>query len=198
MVETDELTCLAALRAGRAQFFRALADRAAEAAPDKRRDRDGGLLRDYVSLVRSEGAAQIAEFFYLVEELGLRDADRFRGFLDQHNSAMQSYLDDPPRMRALGLTPQRIEAAIFTEEQMNFIGVVSPAGALYLDQSSLGRLLAEAMAPESCRKIAIALAEGGLLLRHNVGHVLISSDGTLEALYRAHLRTVVDAIRGQQ
>ncbi|MEO0623644.1 MAG: hypothetical protein AAF183_15620 [Pseudomonadota bacterium] len=194
--ETDELVCLSALRAGRAAFYRALCDRAAEAAPDKRRDRDGGLLRDYVALLRSDGAGQIAEFFYLIEELGLKDAERFREFLVEHNASMRGYLADPERMRALGLTPQRVEAALFSDEQMSFIKLVSPPGQIYLDQSALGRLLAEAMAPESCRRVAIALAEGGLLLRHQVGHVLISSDGTLESLYRQHLRSVVAAIRG--
>ncbi|MEO0995348.1 MAG: hypothetical protein AAFX62_16275, partial [Pseudomonadota bacterium] len=173
-----------------------LCDRAAEAAPDKRRDRDGGLLRDYVALLRSDGAGQIAEFFYLIEELGLKDAERFREFLVEHNASMRGYLADPERMRALGLTPQRVEAALFSDEQMSFIKLVSPPGQIYLDQSALGRLLAEAMAPESCRRVAIALAEGGLLLRHQVGHVLISSDGTLESLYRQHLRSVVTAIRG--
>lgn len=193
--DTDELACLSALRAGRAGFFRAVTECAAEAAPEKRRDKGGALLRDFVQLIRSDGAGQIAEFFYLIEELGLKDGATFRGFLEQHNAAMQGYLADPDRMRALGLTPQRVEAAIFTEEQIAFIEMVSPPGSLYLDQSSLGRLLAEAMAPESCRKVAIALAEGGLLKRHHVGHVLISSDGTIEDLYRRHLQTVVRAIR---
>jgi len=195
--ESAELACLTGLRAGRAQFFRALTERAAATAPAKRRERDGSLSRDYAGLLRSDGAGQIAEFFYLVEELDLKDGTRFRGFLDRHNAAMEAHLADPGRMRALGLSPQRIEAAIFSPEQIGFIEHVSPPGQLFLDQSALGRLLAEAIAPESCRKIAIALADGGLLRRHSVGHVLVSSDGTLEALYREHLRVVVDAIGGR-
>ena len=195
MDESAELACLTGMRSGRAQLFRALSERAAETAPAKRRERDGSLSRDYVGLLRSDGAGQIAEFFYLVEEMGLKDGTRFRGFLETHNAAMQAHLARPDRMRALGLSPQRIEAAIFSPEQIGFIEQVSPPGQLFLDQSALGRLLAEAIAPESCRKIAVALAEGGLLRRHSVGHVLVSSDGTLEALYREHLRVVVQAVR---
>ena len=193
--ESAELACLTGLRSGRARFFRALTETAAVNAPAKRRDRDGNLSRDYAGLLRSDGAGQIAEFFYLLEELDLRDGKRFCGFIENHNAAMQAHLANPDGMRALGLTPQRIEAAMFSPEQISFIELVSPPGQLFLDQSALGRLLAEALAPESCRKIVIALAEGGLLRRHSVGHVLVSSDGTLEALYRNHLRVVVDAIR---
>lgn len=195
--DSDELACLTALRAGRARFFNAIAERAMETAPAKRRDAMGALLRDYVVLLRSDGAAQIAEFLYLIDELGLKDAAHFRTLAERHNSEMDAYLADPPRMRALGLTPQRIEAARFTWEQIAFIETVSPPGQLYLDQSSLGRLLAEAMAPESCRKVTVALAEGGLLRRHNIGHVLISSDGTLEALYREHLTGIVRTVKGR-
>ena len=195
--ESDELAVLTAMRSGRAKFFRAVAEIAEAHAPPKRRDEKGALLRDFVALVRSDGAAQIAEFLFLVEELGLKDGTRFRDFLEAHNAAMRAYLDEPARMRALGVTPQRIEAAVFSEEQMQFVALVSPPGSLYLDQSALGRLLSEAMAPESCRKIAVALAEGGLLQRHQVGHVLLSSDGRLEELYRRYLRGVVDQMRAR-
>ncbi len=196
--ESDELAVLTAMRSGRAQFFRAIAETAEANAPAKRRDDRGALLRDYVALIRSDGAAQIAEFLFLVEELGLKDGTRFRDFLEAHNAAMRAYLAEPARMRALGVTPQRIEAAVFSEEQMEFVALVSPPGSLYLDQSALGRLLSEAMAPESCRKIAVALAEGGLLRRHQVGHVLLSSDGQLEGLYRRYLRSVVDGMEARR
>jgi hypothetical protein len=189
------LACLTGLREGRAAFFGALAGRAAEHAPAERREADGSLRRDYLALLRSDGAAQIAELLFLIEELGLKDGARIRPFLVNHNAAMEAYLADPQRMRALGLTPQRVKAAMFPEERIGFIEFVSPAGQLYLDQSALGRLLTEVMAPESCRKIVIALAEGGLLHRHTLGNVLISSDGTLEGLYRAHLETVATAVR---
>ncbi len=195
--ESDELAVLTAMRSGRAQFFRAVTETAESHAPAKRRDAKGTLLREYVALLRSDGAAQIAEFLFLLEELDLKDGARIRDFLEAHNVAMQGYLDDPARMRALGVTPQRIEAAMFSEEQMQFVALVSPPGSLYLDQSALGRLLSEAMAPESCRKIAVALAEGGLLRRHQVGHVLLSSDGQLEGLYRTYLGGVVEKIRGR-
>lgn len=192
--ESAELACLTGLRAGRSRFFAALAAHAAEHAPPARRDPDGRLARDYLGLIHSDGAAQIAEFFFLLEELGLKDGARIRGFLLNHNAAMEAYLADPERMRALGLTPQRVAAARVSEEQIGFIEFVSPPGRLFLDQSALGRILAEAMAPESCRKIVIALAEGGLLNRHTVGQALISSDGRLEAHYRACLARVLEAV----
>jgi len=189
------LCCLTGLREGRATFFAACAAHAAEHAPAERRTPEGALSRDYLGLIRSDAAAQIAELFFLIEELGLRDGGRFRSFLESHNAAMRAYLEAPERMHALGLTPQRVKAAIFPEERIGFFEFVSPPGRLYLDQSSVGRLLTEVMAPESCRRVVIALAEGGLLERHQLGSVLISSEGRLEGFYRDHLMTVANAVR---
>lgn len=194
--ESAELTCLFALRGARARLFTSMAGHAAEHAPDKRRDGGGGLARDYLGLVRSDGAAQIAEFYFVLEELGLADGARFRPYLERHNAAMLAYLDAPDRMRAIGLTPQRVKAAMFSADQMDFVAFVSPPGRLLLDQSSLGRLLTEVMAPESCRRIVVALAEGGLLTRRMVGQALIESTGVLEGLFRAHLSEVVGSLRG--
>lgn len=194
--ESAELACLTAIRTGRARFFAELVAHAERHAPAEMREKDGALMRSYTALVRSDGAAQIAEFLFLLQELGLDDGARIRPYLERHNAAMDAYLDDPTRMRTLGLTPQRIKGARFTEAQMNFVEVVSPPGRLHLDQSAIGRLLAEVMAPESCRKIVIALAEGGLLRRHTVGQALISSPGHLENLFRAYLGGVVRRIGG--
>lgn len=193
--DSPELACLGAIRAGRVAFFAALVERAEADAPAKRRDSDGRLTRDFLGLIRSEASAQVAEFFFLAAELGLHEEGLFRRFLIAHNAAMDSYLAEPGRTQTLGLSRQRVEAARFSEEQIGFIELVSPAGALYLDQSSIGRLLAEVMAPESCRKVVIALADAGLLTRHTVGHVLISSDGTLESLYRRYLGTIVTSVK---
>jgi len=195
MSDSLELTCLAAIRGARAQFFADVVAAAEGVAPDRRRDPDGGLMREYLGLIRSDAAAQVAEFLFTVEELGLNDARVFRRFIESHNDAMQGYLDAPATMRRRGLSRQRIEAAIFSEDQMHFIEATSPEGRLWLDQSSLGRLLTEAIAPETCRKVVLALAEGGLLERQTVGHALISSTGRLEALYRKHLTHIVSRIR---
>lgn len=193
--ESAELACLVGIRSGRAQLYNALTETAEANAPESCRDPDGSLSRAYLGLIRNDGAALVAEFFFLIDELGLTDPARFRAFVERHNTAMEAYLDDPGSMRSLGLTPQRVKAARFSPEQIGFIELVSPSDALYLDQSSIGRLLAEAIAPESTRKIVIALAEGGLLQRHTLRHVLISSNGVLERLYGQYLKTVIGALK---
>jgi hypothetical protein len=192
--ESRELACLTALRSARARFFGDVAAHAAGHAPESRREADGRLMPEYLGLIRSEGAAQIAEFLFVVEELGLRDGTRFRTYIENHNRAMEGYLGEPGRMRALGLTPQRVKAARFSEEQINFVATVSPPGELMLDQSAMGRLLVETMSTETCRKIVVALAEGGLITRRTVGQVLIGSNGVLERLYRIHLTRVVESV----
>ncbi len=192
------LTCLAGLRAARSGFFVRLANHAQDHAPEERREADGTLMREYLALLRNEGAAQIAELFFLIRELGLNDASKFRGYLESHNAAMNGYLDDPSSARMLGLSQQRIKSARFPEDRIKFLEFISPPGKLLLDQASVGRLLTEAMAPETCRKIVIALAEGGLLMRHEMGHVMVSSVGVLEDAYRDHLMEVVTAVEGGQ
>ena len=192
--ESLALACLSGLRSARAQFFTALSGCAAENIGAEHRDRNGSVRRDVLGLLRSDGTAQIAELFFLIEELGLQDQSLFRAFLARHNDAMQAYLDEPDRLQRLGVSRQRIKAAIFSKERMDFLGLVSPPGQLLLDQAAIGRLLTEVMAPESCRKIVVALAESGLLKRHEVGTVLVSSDGKLEALFREHLIIVAKAV----
>lgn len=192
------LTCLTGLRSARAKFFAALVDYAGKHAPEECRDPDGGLAREYLNLIRSESAAQIAELFFVIEELGLRDGKRFRSYLVNHNAAMDAYLADPAQARLLGLSQQRIKSSRFPEERLGFFEMVSPPGQLYLDQAAVGRLLAEVMAPETSRKVVIALAEGNLLQRHSHGTVLISSEGVLEGLYRDHLNFVVDTVRNYE
>ncbi|MEM6490137.1 MAG: hypothetical protein AAF677_18030 [Pseudomonadota bacterium] len=195
MIETSpELTCLTALRAARSHFFERVVDSARANAPAARRDGED-LAREYVALLRNDGTAQIAEFFYLIREVGLNDGERFALYVENHNRSIAEYAADPAKRAKLGLSPQRLEAATFSEQQINFIREMSPPGRLLLDQSALGRLLVETMAPESCRKLVVALADAGLLRRSKVGAVVVWSDGTLEGLYQEHLAQIVEALK---
>ncbi len=188
-----ELACLVAFRNARAGFFRRLVAQAEDAAPPARREPDGSLKREYVALLRSDAAAQIAEFYFVLRELGLDEGRGFRRYVENHNKAMRGHLGDAQQARRLGLARHKIEAAIFSEEQIRFIETVSPQGALLMDQSALGRLLIELMAPETCRKIVIAFAEAALLERQTIGHALIRSTGRLEEHYASQMAEILKA-----
>ncbi|MEO1773963.1 MAG: hypothetical protein AAFS07_03335 [Pseudomonadota bacterium] len=191
---SPELACLSAMRTARRQFFERVVDRAHTHAPDSRRDGDD-LARDYVALLRNDGTAQIAEFYFAIREVGLNNGERFVEYVKNHNRSIAEYEADPAKRAPLGLSPQRLESAKFNEQQINFIREMSPPGRLLLDQSALGRLLVETMAPETCRKLVVALADAGLLHRSKVGAIVVWSDGTLEGLYREHMSQIVAVLR---
>lgn len=193
--DSQEMICLVALREARATLLVDLAAHADAHGSEDVRDPDGRISRETLELVQSDAAEQISELFFVLQELGLNEGAMIRAYLEQHTAAMNDLLADPDKMRARGLTAQRIKAARFSPAQIEFIELVSLPGQLRLDQSALGRLLSELMSPETCRKVVIALSECGFLDRHNVGQALISSRGVLEQIYRMHLAKIVTNVR---
>jgi hypothetical protein len=188
-----EFRCLDAMRTARADFFdkivtHARAHQAALVA-------SGKPAKDIsISLLRSENTLQIAEFYFLAEEFRLDEPERIGGFIDLHNTDMRKLLDAPETLSLQGLLKQRIEDAVFTPEQRAKVVENTVRGRLRLDQSDIGRFLAPLISPETCRKTLVALADGGLLERKNIGQVIVVSTGVIEDYYRKHLRSVVDAV----
>lgn len=197
MVETcfggREFCCLDAMRTARSKFFDDIVSHA--------RDHRSGLaasgkaVKDLpVALLRSDNAYQIAEFYFLAEEFQLDVPERIAAFIDHHNQDMRTLLDAPETLRLQGLLRPRIEAAEFTPEQRAKVIEHTVKGRLCLDQSDIARFLAPLISPETCRKTIVALGNGGLLERRNIGQVIVVSTGVIEDYFRRHLRAVVDAV----
>lgn len=194
--ESRELTCLSAMTDGRAHFFQLLVEHAsghyAPSSPHR-------LLTDVIAVLREDHVYQVAKFFYLLEELDLRNPSKFQMLIERQNSDMAQLLNDRSRMLLMGLNPQRVKDAMFSEDQQKkifFDSGVDSNGNVRLDQSDLGKFLAVFMSPESCRQAVVALAEAGLLIRRGHGKVFVSSDGTLEYYFRQHLRLIDERIKG--
>jgi hypothetical protein len=147
-----------------------------------------------VALLRSDNAYQIAEFYFLVEELRLDESERIGAYIDHHNRDMIDLLGSPETLKRQGLLPQRISDAVFSVEQKAKVIENVVGGRLRLDQSDIGRFLAPLISPETCRKTIVALADGGLLDRRHIGQVMVASTGVIEDVFRRHLRYVVDAV----
>jgi hypothetical protein len=66
------------------------------------------------------------------------------------------------------------------------------------DQSNLARLLAVAMSAETCRKVVVACADAGLLLRERTsyGTIIIVSTGVLEETLGRCLREARQRVAG--
>lgn len=195
--ESDEMRCLVALRAARSAFFANLVAHA-QKLHSAEGQRQAPLVQEEIDLLRSDDAYQIAEFYYLIGELGLANRQRIRAYLRRHNADMQDLAKDRKRQQTMGLSPQRLEKAIFSDIQIEKVAENIVDDRLRLDQSDLGRLLAQNMSAETCRKVVVVLAKAGLLNRINIGQVMVASNGSLEGYFRDHLAQVVGALKTEE
>lgn len=185
--DSRELICLGALRSARRQFFTDIVAHASQHSNDQISKQD-------MDLLRSENTYQVAEFYYLVDDLQLSHKQKIRHILNRHNKDMEDLIANKQKRDLMGLLKQSVEKAIFSPIQIDKIVENIVDGKLRLDQSDLGRLLTQAMSPETCRKIIVSLAKGGLINRINIGQVLIVSNGVLESYFRKHLTAVVQEL----
>lgn len=192
--ETAEFRCLDAMRTARAIFLDEVVS-AAQRHRDKILAQGGSAKEINVVTLRSDNTFQVAEFYFLCEHFRLNDSERIAMFIDRHNQDMTTLLKDTDKARQQGLLPQRIKEAIFTTEQKAKVVENVVNGKLRLDQSDIGRFLAPVISPETCRKTLVALADGGLLERRNIGQVLVISPGVLENYYRGHLRYIANTLK---
>lgn len=190
----DEFTCLDAIRTARAAFLNDVVSHA-HRHETKLHATEQSAKTINVTALRSENTFQVAEFYFLCEHFRLNDAERIAMFIERHNQDMTELLKNKDKARQQGLTPQRIQDAVFSKEQKAKVAENVVNTRLRLDQSDLGRFLAPVISAETCRKTLVALADGGLLERRNIGQVLVISSGILENYYRKHLRRIADAIK---
>jgi hypothetical protein len=191
---SSELICLSAMRGARAAFFDAIVDHA-----EAWRAENGGpeLAQDERKLLRSDGLAQLAEFFYALREAKLSDPEQIKGFMRRHNDDMRALLESCERgYTRFGLSAARIKSAFFTPQQMDLVAHESANGRVTFDQRSIGKIMVQIMSFESCRTLLVLLASCGLLTRSDFRSiVLISSGGQLEDLYGAQMRAIVESVR---
>ena len=145
---------------------------------------------DVLLSLRQESFFQLAEFLFAIKTYGIDTSEKLDRFADLHNRHLIAIRDDRDRMRRYGLTPERIDAALFTGDNLrkllaNFAGA-RPA----IDQSDLARFLVTVMSTETCRKLLLAAEKSGFVerARSPFGAVLIYSNGTIEKIYGSVIR----------
>ncbi len=99
-------------------------------------------------------------------------------------------------MGRLGLREDRIRNSAFDEESIMKVVVNHAHTPPAFDQSDLARFLVLLMSQESCRTTVVALAKAGFLRRSKSAFqsMLVQSNGTLEAIFSRHLRTLRHAV----
>jgi hypothetical protein len=137
---------------------------------------------DVLAMLRFEATYQLAEFYYVLKARGIRTEEQIRALAELHNGYIAELTRDPAKMRRLGLKEERLLSAIFTADTFPRLlqNWREQPGAF--DQSNLARLLAVAMSAETCRKVVVACADAGFLLRERTsyGTIIIVSNGVLE------------------
>jgi hypothetical protein len=170
-----DLKFMETLRRMRARFAAAIVDAAQSAEND---------------ILRHDSFYQFAEFFYAIQAYGVNDTEKLERLARLHNDHLQRLRRDPDRLRRYGLSPQRVDAAVFDDDKLlklaaNFSGAVRG-----IDQSDLARLLVTIMSDETCRKLVIAAESARFVerVRSPFGAVLVVSCGVMERVYGNVLR----------
>lgn len=172
---TADLTFMETLRRMRATFAATIVEAARS---------------DDHDLLRHDSFYQFAEFFYAMRTYGVDGTEKLERLALLHNEHLQRLRRDPDKLRRYGLSPQRIDAAIFTDDKLlkltaNFSGRVGG-----IDQSDLARLLVTVMSDETCRKLIIAAESAGFIerLKSPFGAILVVSRGVMERVFGDVLR----------
>jgi hypothetical protein len=175
-----DILVLQAFRQGRSNFSTRIVEASLDQSPA------------VLSLLRTDAMYQLAEFFFLLKGFGIGSEDELCGLLDRHNRYVSQLLNEPDKMQRMGLTKERLLAAIFDGETRPRVLRSWADEPGTLDQSSIGRLLVAVMSEETARKTLVACGSAGFLDRRNSVFrlVLVKSTGVMEAVYGACLRTI--------
>jgi hypothetical protein len=145
---------------------------------------------DVLLSLRQESFFQLAEFLFALKTYGIDTSEKLDRFADLHNQHLISIRDDRDRMRRYGLTPERIEAALFTGDNLRKLLANFGGDRPAIDQSDLARFLVTVMSTETCRKLLLAAEKSGFVerTRSPFGAVLIYSHGAIEKIYGSVIR----------
>jgi hypothetical protein len=153
---------------------------------------------DVLAILRLEATYQLAEFYYVLKARGIATEEHIRALADAHNAYVADLTRDPAKMSRLGLKEERLLGAIFTADTLPRLIQNWRERPGALDQSNLARLLTVVMSAETCRKVVVACAEAGLLLRERTGYgtITIVSTGVLEETLGGCVRAARQRIAG--
>lgn len=148
--------------------------------------------------LRGEAVAQICEFYFLLDETGIKEDDQVRKLAEGHNVMTEQTLQDDEKLERLGKKPEALRKAVFQELGIEKLVENFRRRVPCFDQSDLSRLLVTQMAPESCNRAVKHMENAGLLesFKSPYGSKLLHSPGTIEAYYRDYLDDLKQKLQG--
>ncbi len=175
-----DIAALQAIRQGRIHFVERLVDASADRSEPT------------LAALRSDATYQLAEFLFLLRGFEISTVNDLDGLIERHNTYASGLLQNAEKMRRMGLTKERVLAAIFDGETRPRILKLWLDEPRALDQSTLARLLVAVMSDETARKTIVACGKAGFLDRKmSVFRImLVRSRGILEDIYGQCLREV--------
>ena len=153
---------------------------------------------ELLATLRLEATYQLAEFYYVLKARGIQTEEQIKMLADLHNGYIADLTRDAAKMARLGLNKDRLLNAMFTADTLPRLLQNWRERPGAFDQSNLARLLAVVMSAETCRKVVVACADVGLLLRERTsyGTMIILSTGALEGILGGCLREARRRIAG--
>jgi hypothetical protein len=143
-----------------------------------------------IGMLRLKVAYQFAEFFYQLAARRITTIEQIEALIQAHNEYLAMLFKDKAKMKRLGLRPDRILDAIFTEDTRPRLLQNWRDRPGSLDQSNLSRLLVTVMSTETCRKLIVACQAAGFITREKTpyGTVVVASTGVMEQVFGQCLR----------
>jgi hypothetical protein len=153
---------------------------------------------ELLATLRLEATYQLAEFYYVLKARGIQTESQIKMLAELHNGYIADLTRDPAKMARLGLNKERLLNAMFTADTLPRLLQNWRERPGAFDQSNLARLLAVVMSAETCRKVVVACADVGLLLRERTsyGTMIIVSTGALENILGGCLREARQRVAG--
>jgi len=173
-----DLMLLENLRWARKDFL----DRVCEASASR--------AEEVLATLRLESTYQLAEFLYLLRARRVETEEQIRMLAELHNQYIVDLTKDAAKVTRMGLNRDRLLDAIFTADTLPRLLHNWTEQPGTLDQSNLARFLAVLMSTETCRKVVVACAAAGFLIRDRspYGTMLVRSAGSLERLFAQSIR----------
>jgi hypothetical protein len=137
---------------------------------------------DVLFALRLEATYQLAEFYYVLKARRIGTESQIRSLAELHNHYIVDLTKNRAKMDRLGLNEDRLLSAMFTSDTLPRLLQNWRERPGAIDQSNLARLMAVVMSTETCRKVVLACAEAGFLMRERTsyGTIVILSGGVLE------------------
>ncbi len=131
---------------------------------------------------QAESFFQLAEFFFALQTYGIDSEEKLDRFADLHNTYLLDIRKDPDRMRRYGLTPDRIDSALFTGRICASCWPISARAARRSISRTWREFLVTVMSTETCRKLVLAAEKAGFLDRAR------SPFGAVLSIHQGHNR----------